>query len=161
MQLHRATDSAQALAESRGHTPLRLTMKPSFANLIVWKSIYEYQGYYYVDGIRTGLNTSWCPGERVVKLDVARHFPELSPSSQQATDIERFRWFSDDYLALYDGDVVDMRYSMVPNEVDPMWGLKIDPGKADDAHVSWFSERALSPAKRSAFGDMLTGNSCP
>ncbi len=160
VQLHRASASAEALAASRGHEPQRLTMKPSFANLVIWKSIYEHEGYYYVDGIRTGLNTSWCPGERVVKLDIPRHLPTLTPDSQQARDIERFRWFSDDYLAFYDGNVVDMRYSMVPNQVDPMWGITVDPSKPVSAHISWFSRREMDPAKRRAFGNMLIGSGC-
>ncbi|MEM7099114.1 MAG: metal-dependent hydrolase [Pseudomonadota bacterium] len=160
VQLHRATAAAEALAESRGHTPHRLTMKPSFANLLIWKSIYEFEDAYYVDGIRTGFTPSVCVGQHVEKLHLPTHLPDLQADSQQARDIERFRWFSDDYLAYHQGGIVDMRYSMVPNEVDPMWGVKVDSNKADHEHVVWWSERNMSDEKRSAFGAMLAGRSC-
>ncbi|GIR70651.1 MAG: hypothetical protein CM15mP74_19020 [Halieaceae bacterium] len=46
--------------------------------------------------------------------------PTSGIGSQQAKDIERFRWFSDDWLALDDANpnlIVDMRYSQLPNDI--------------------------------------------
>ena len=50
------------------------------ANLLVWKAIYEFDGRYYVDGIRVGIRPSYFPGESVAKLDVSKDFPWLNPS---------------------------------------------------------------------------------
>ncbi len=166
VQLERATRGAAELAAERGHVPMRLTMKPSFANLLLWKSIYEHKGVYYVDAVRTGLRIEACEGGQIEKLVYATHLPQLDRASQQAADIERFRWFSDDYLAAYHApdqaapQVVDIRYSMVPNQVDPMWGLLIDPAAATSAHVRWQAQRRLTAAKRAAFGALLAGDGC-
>ena len=43
VQYERALSAAKDLAYSRGHKPERLTLKPSFGNLILWKSIYQYE----------------------------------------------------------------------------------------------------------------------
>ena len=92
------------------------------------------------------------------KLDLTRHFPGLEVDSQQALDVERFRWFSDDYLSPMENSprIVDMRYSLVPNEVDPMWGIDIAPAK-QTAHVRWWSSRELTNIKRRKFVGMLLG----
>ena len=45
VQYERALFTANYLAESRGHNPERLTLKPSFGNLILWKSIYKSVSY--------------------------------------------------------------------------------------------------------------------
>ena len=44
VQYDRAFEAANKLALSRGHNPERLTLKPSFGNLILWKSIYQHEG---------------------------------------------------------------------------------------------------------------------
>ena len=49
IQYERALSTANDLAESRGHIPERLTLKPSFGNLILWKSIYEHEKTIYDD----------------------------------------------------------------------------------------------------------------
>ena len=42
-QHQRALVAAEQIVASRGHEPVRLEVKPGFANLLVWKVIYEYQ----------------------------------------------------------------------------------------------------------------------
>lgn len=157
-QHERAIKAAHQVAELRGHAPLRLSVKPSFANLLVWKSIYEYDDHYYVDAVRMGLDARWYPGARVRKLALRRDFPTLDRNSRQAGDVERFRWFSDDYLAVMKNTprIVDMRYSLVPNDVDPMWGIDLNLSQ-QNAHVQWWSSRELSAVKQREFLGMLLG----
>lgn len=162
VQMERAYTVAEALADARGHTANRLTMKASFGNLLVWKSIYEHNGRYYVDGIRTGTAGSVCPGESVPRLNIDAHLPFLDRESQQARDLERFRWFSDDYLTPIDtpGAVTDMRYSMVPNQVEPMWGVTLQAGAPRDAHVQWWTRRDMTATRRAEFWALLRGDGC-
>ena len=157
-QHERAIQAAQQIASIREHAPLRLSVKPSFANLLVWKAIYEFDGKYYVDAVRVGIDATWYPGARVHKLNLARDFPALRADSRQAQDIERFRWFSHDYLSRMENSprIVDMRYSLVPNEVDPMWGIDIDAVNQGD-HVSWWSSRELTDIKQRNFLYMVIG----
>lgn len=142
LQNIRASDVAERLALQRGHTAANVSVKPSFANLVVWKSFYEYQGRYYVDAIRVGARSKVYEGVSVEKLDVTKHFPWLQQKAQQAIDIERFRWFSNQYLALDPSDsqrIIDVRYSLIPNQVTGMWGITLDSNKADSDHVLWTS----------------------
>ncbi len=162
VQVHRAEDTARQLAESRGHNPQQLTVKASFANLVLWKSIYEHDGIYYVDAIRAFTDLQACEGESIEKLALAKHLPYLDRDSQQALDIERFRWFSSDYLATYaDGsEVIDIRYSMVPNEIDPLWGITLARDATGDQHVAWWSRRDTSAAQRDKLISLFQGEGC-
>lgn len=140
---------AQNLAAQRGHAPIQLGVKPSFANLLVWKSVYEHEGCYYVDAIRVGLTDRVYEGVSVAKLNLDKHFTWLEPDSQQAKDIERFRWFSNQHLAL-DPDnprrIIDVRYSLIPNQVSGMWGIELDASKSKQEHVIWTANRPQGSA---------------
>lgn len=144
LQNHRAVGEAQELAMSRGHTPLRLSVKPSMANLLVWKSVYEHEGRYYVDAIRVLEDSKIYQGTSVAKLDVASQFTWLDSTSQQAKDIERFRWFSNQHLGLDPANsnrIIDIRYSLIPNEVTGMWGIVLSDSKSNEQHIEWTANR--------------------
>ena len=158
VQRDRALALGAQLAAERNHQPRRLEVKPSFANLLAWKLVYEHNDTYYIEAIRTGLRVTHIPGESVAKLDVATHVPWLDPTSQQAKDIERFRWFSDDFLApdkYHPHGIVDVRYSMLPNEVRGMWGIGLDPSATPTQHVEFYADRTLEPERRQRFFKML------
>lgn len=160
IQRDRAVAAGYELAESRGHNPVRLEAKPGFANLILWKVVYETRERFHVDAIRVGGSgeVRVCAGESAVKLDVARHFPWLDPSSQQARDIERFRWFSNSYLAMdkqVPDRIIDVRYSVVPNEIEGLWGIDVIKGRSIEAHVEWKSLRRSSAEQTRRWWQML------
>jgi inner membrane protein len=143
-QRDQAQDMGQALAAQRGHTPLRLEAKPSFANILVWKIVYETEDRFYVDAVRSSLAPRVFEGSSVQKLDIDRDMPWLDQGSQQALDIERFRWFSNGYIArdpLYANRVIDIRYSMIPNEVSPLWSIELDPQHGRDVHAAYLVHR--------------------
>lgn len=147
IQEQRASDVAQQLVGSRGHDALNLSVKPSFGNLIVWKSIYEHHGHYYVDAIRIIDTASIFEGDSIPKLEINRDLPWLNKVSQQADDIERFRWFSADHLALDPNDpyrIIDMRYSMLPNKLEGLWGIKLSPYAHSAQHIRWTANRSVS-----------------
>ena len=162
VQYERALSSAYQLAQSRGHNAERVTLKPSFGNLILWKSIYQHEDRFYVDAIRAGLDLTWCAGESVKIFDAEHHLPDLDKNSQQMKDIERFRWFSQDYLG-FDQDinlVTDVRYSMIPNQIAPMWGLVIDEQKGANEHAVWWASRDLDDDSLTILTDTLLGYDC-
>ena len=162
VQYERALSTANELANSRGHNAERLTLKPSFGNLILWKSIYQHNDTFYVDAIRTVQLSTWCVGESIRAFDYEQHLPDLDEDSQQKKDIERFRWFSQDYLG-YDEEkniVTDVRYSMIPNQIDPMWGLVIDDQLGINEHAIWWTSRSLDQSQIDLFKDMLKGKKC-
>jgi len=151
----RALDSIVQIAKQRGHLPERIIVKPSFANRHVWKLIYEYNNNYYVDAVKLLWNKHLIPGTSVQKLDVLRDFPSLNKQSIQAKDIERFRWFSNDFLAVNPFDksiIIDVRYSFIPNKIKMMWGIKIDNSMN---HVLFKTKSRPNKKTRQEFIDML------
>ena len=162
VQYERALSVAIELANMRGHNAERLTLKPSFGNLILWKSIYQHKDTFYVDAIRTAQSSTWCLGESIRAFDYQYHLPDLDEGSQQKNDIERFRWFSQDYLG-YDKEkniLTDIRYSMIPNQISPMWGLIIDVQRGINEHAIWWTSRSLNQSQLDLFKDMLKGKKC-
>ena len=162
VQYERALSAAIELANMRGHNAERLTLKPSFGNLILWKSIYQHKETFYVDAIRTAQSSTWCLGESIRAFDYQYHLPDLDEGSQQKNDIERFRWFSQDYLG-YDKEkniLTDVRYSMIPNQISPMWGLIIDVQRGINEHAIWWTSRSLDQSQIDLFIDMLKGKKC-
>ncbi len=141
IQHQRALDLGEKLAAKRGHTVVRLEAKPSLGNLAVWKIIYESNGYFYIDAVKPGLFQSkvW-QGERLAVLDIKRDFSWLDLNSQQAKDIERFRWFTSDFLAIDPENpqrIIDIRYSLVPNTVIALWGIELAKNAKHDAHIQY------------------------
>lgn len=157
-QHDRAEAAGAGIAAERGHRPERLEVKPAFASLVLWKIIYEYDGRYYVDAVRTGFALTLYPGASIAKLDLPRDFPWLDPGSQQAADVERFRRISDDFLAVDPAEpsrIVDMRYSMVPNEISAFWAIVLDPRTPSDEHVGFVTTRQAAPEQARRLLEML------
>jgi inner membrane protein len=155
-----AREMARDLAIERGHSPEKLTVKPSFANLIVWKSIYLADGRFHVDAIRPSFGGRVYEGDSVALLDVARDLPWLDQATQQADDVRRFSHFSDAYVSIHPQDrnrVIDVRYSMLPNEIDPLWSIRLDPSAGADAHAVFRHHRGDSAARTSELWAMIVG----
>ncbi|MEZ8727948.1 metal-dependent hydrolase [Vibrio cyclitrophicus] len=161
IQRDRAEAIGWQLAEERQHTPIRLEAKPSFANILVWKVVYETEAHYHVDAVRVGTSVSTYPGESIAKLNVGRDLPWLDLDSQQAKDIERFRWFSNGYIAQDPAEelrIIDVRYSIVPNQMKALWSIKLSKTVDVNAHVKYETHRDNTPESRQIFFGMLTGD---
>ena len=138
VQKDRSIDAGKKLAQSRGHEIIKIEAKPSFANIIVWKTIYTTQTHYYIDAVRTGLTTRIIEGVRIKKFSINKSFPWLDKKSQQAKDIERFRWFSNGYIAMSQNkpnQIIDIRYSMLPNEGHGLWGIELNPDGDNEVYI--------------------------
>ncbi len=162
----RAEAHATALASRRGHMPARLETKPGFANLFVWKSIYEVDGRYRIDAIRLSLfgEAVVYEGSSVPKLHLARDFPWLDAQSQQARDIERFRWFSDDFLAVdpqQPNRIGDVRYSLLPHHIRPLWAITLREDAGSRDHVDYQNNRTRDDSTLTTFWRMLRGQPLP
>jgi inner membrane protein len=162
IQKMRAEQSLYELAESRGHQVERLQVKPTFGNRHVWKLIYESGDRYYVDAVRLLLEPTIIEGDSIRKLDVKRDFPWLPEDSQHARDIKRFRWFSDGFVAVHKDNpsvIFDVRYSFVPNQIDMMWGIELDPQAIRQGmlkrHVKYQMRSTQDKDNRDAFINMV------
>ena len=160
LQHHSALAMGREIAASRGHTPVRLEVKPSFANILVWKTIYETPDRFYVDAVRAGPLPQVFPGVSLPKLDRDRDLPWLDPTSQQARDIERFRWFSDGFVAQdpqHPTRIIDVRYSFLPNDVKALWSIELDPDASPGTHVRYRTHRDDARRHLSSLWRMVTG----
>ena len=150
-----AREAGAELAASRGHGPVAVDAKPSFANLLVWKTLYREGDRYYVDAVRIWPAKKVYRGDSVAALNIEGDLPWLDRQSQQALDIERFRWFSDGYLAMDAANpqrIVDLRYSLLPNEIRALWGLELRRDAAPNEHADYVVTRGSS---REALGHLL------
>jgi len=159
IQRERAITVTEKIALDRGHQIESIVVKPSFGNIILWKTIYSTAEYYHVDAVRIGFNSKIYAGNPIKKLNLKEDFPDLSISSIQRRDIERFRWFSMGYISKdpnRSDTIIDMRFSIVPNNIDAMWGIVLHPDKPN-AHVSFLNFRSMNSEYFNLFLRMLKG----
>ncbi|HPF47009.1 MAG TPA: metal-dependent hydrolase [Emcibacteraceae bacterium] len=159
-QQGRAVHEGQKLAEQRGLNVINIEVKPSFANILIWKIITTTEDSYYVDAVKVGWNKPiiW-EGEKTKKLDFERDLPWLDLKSRQGKDVERFRWFSNGYIALDKNNpyrVVDIRYSLLPQEIKPLWGIELSEAADQNQHVRFYHERGDSAGAAKHLWDMLS-----
>lgn len=161
VQRDRALEVQQQILKDRGHTAQRRSVKPTIFNNLVFRSIYESNGSYYIDAIRVPWFGSPAvrDGVSVAKFEPSEALQFLPSSSPQVHDLQRFAWFSDNYLAqMPDGLISDVRYSMVPESASPMWGIYLRPDEPQQ-HVTYWIGRVIDAQVRTAFfGFLLSGS---
>lgn len=130
------------IASQRSHTPIKLTVKPSFGNVIVWRGLYQHENRAYVVCLRAWSDVSVL-GQTDVKLVDPNRIPAVPPGSVLAKDIQRFAHFSDNWLAWHpqqQGVLGDLRYAVRPDSIAPLWGITVNPEKSD-GHVEMLTMR--------------------
>lgn len=160
-QYQRVYGAAEVLAQGRGLHSSRILVKPTMANLLLWRSIIIVDQTAYIDAIRAGWlnNVKIYPGSSVDIFDPQNinHLPETSRSYR---DLHTYYLLADHLLVQHpeqENFIGDLRYSMLPDSIAPMWGLRIDPQQPDQA-PEFVVERELSPAMREKFWIMLKGD---
>ncbi|MBU62398.1 MAG: hydrolase [Opitutae bacterium] len=135
-QRERARIVTRALAEGRGHEIERLVVKPTIFNNLLWRSTYLSDDRIYADAIRLHFfsEPTIHHGVYVPLLDYETLASVYGTDSRAYKDTLRFTHFSDGFVALKPGDpnvIGDVRYSLLPNSLDPVWGIRIDPDNPD------------------------------
>jgi inner membrane protein len=170
-------------AAARSEVPERMLVRPSFGNILLWRSIYLVDDEWQADAIRLGA-PSVCihPGERAPALqtgdaDSRASAPpptvttvhgsrRVQPASSSTTrpgwlpvrDMRRLSRLTDDVMVIDAAQrwIGDGRYAMMPDSMKPIWGLRpADEGAS--APVEWFTDRTLTPSMRARFLTMLLG----
>lgn len=159
VQLQRAHGVATDLIASRGHEAKQHIVKPTLANLVLWRSVYIYHDRIYVDAIRVGMgsNTKLIEGESQEKFSLSKHLPGLTETSVLYKDIQRFNTFSDGYIAINPKQptvIGDLRYSMLPNKTAPLWGIVINK-QQPHVHADYEFFRDSGQNVRQTFINML------
>lgn len=145
-QRERGEDYIEALAASRGHVPTEISVRPSFANLIVWRLIYREGDDYHVNAVNLtpGKKPVFYEGRAVAAFTENDARALASEDSVLLGDIQRFRFFSQGFLYPIPGEsfaVGDLRYATLPNSTRPLWGIRFDPGKPEKhVRIEYFRE---------------------
>jgi inner membrane protein len=161
VQHERAEDIVERLADRRGHVVERVVVKPSFGNILLWRSLYVSDDTIHADALRL---PPWgeariYPGDTAPLLDLDGDVAWAEPGSRARADLERFAFFSDGLLIAHPRDpalIGDARYAMLPGSLRPLWGIRFegpDPAQGAD----WVTDRRMTPAERQRFTDMLLG----
>jgi len=163
-QHQNALQVATELAEQRGHPVQRILVKPTLANLVLWRSVYESDDRFHVDAIRIAPGPERIyPGGSVRKFKSKQDLPELRPDSVLFRDIERFSSLADGYVVKDPGRagvLTDIRYSMLPTGLTPMWGLDLNTA-SDSQHANFEVYRDRPDNARDLFLRMLQGRDLP
>lgn len=156
-QQQRVEAAAVALAQARGHQATQLSVKPSMANLVLWRALYVHDGRVQVDAFHLGPTLRHYPGASAPLLDAAAARTVAGGDAKRLHDIERFRAFSDGFVVqdrIRPGFVGDARYAMQPTAIAPIWGLE---WRGAGAATEFVSRHEFSPAMRRDFIAMLLG----
>ena len=83
----------------RNHLPERVFVKPSFGNLVVWRTVYLNDDRFYVDAIRAGRKLTKIDGGSVKRFNV-NAISEKTVPPIQLHDLRRFNWFTSNMLGV-------------------------------------------------------------
>lgn len=160
-QHQRALDVQEQIATKRNHVIERSIVKPGFGNIILWRSLYEAGGRYYVDSIHISYfgGVKIAEGESLPKLDLEKDFPEIPKDSVAYRDIERFRNFSQGYLSVAKENkdlITDVRYGLGVGSVSSMWGVFINRD-TPNAHLPFVTFRKKIKVNKYFFLNMIQG----
>ncbi|NVK56623.1 MAG: metal-dependent hydrolase [Alteromonadaceae bacterium] len=140
-QYQRALNEIEHIADSADHTVIRARAMPTLGNVFVWRTLYEFNGSYYINAIALPLFSSprIYPSEPIAKLNMAKDFPAIETQSTQFEDVERFRWFTDNWLVMEPGTthtIGDLRYAVEPDSAHSLWHITLNPAQQNQ-HVEY------------------------
>ena len=150
------------IAEARGHKIERLLLNPTIGNVILWRSVYQFNKDYYVDAVYMPLfgKPKVKKGTKVKVINKETVFPEILNDSLQRNDIRKFSFFSQDFIYLHPDFkylIADLRYGTLPHDDKSLWGIKINPAE-NDKHVTFRNLRNFNNNHYQRFWEMLKGN---
>jgi inner membrane protein len=155
-QREQATDAMYERAKTRGHMVERFEVKPSIGNILVWRGQYMYKGNIYYDAFHT---SPWRGNITYQGGHLPIFVPPKNISEIQKRDLDYFSFFSDGWLSEAPdskGLVGDMRFSMLPHQPGPLWGIRLQP-KKPDSHVLFENIRIRQEGDIKQLWSMIKG----
>ncbi len=129
IQHQRALVVQAHLASERGHQIARREMMPTWANLLVWRSLYEHAGQIHSDRIRVGIFSAPTVrhGATMPRLVEGQLLVEERAADGKLPSFARFVHFSDGWVARSPSEpalIGDARYSLEAEAFEPIWGIR-------------------------------------
>lgn len=161
VQRERAEAAGLALAGSRGLAPIRIEAKPSIFNNFLFRVVTETGDALHADAIRVG----WFSGPIIYEGGSVPNpsrealFAALPEGSTARRDIERFAFFSNQWVYFVEGDpsiIGDFRYALLPDSTETLWTLRLDR-ESPARHGRFVPERELEEDDLERFRRMLRG----
>lgn len=156
-QHERALGAQEQLAQNRGHISNQRSVRPTLLNPILFRSIYAFDGQFFVDAIRVGWGEPQVyPGSAIKKFGESDVAQLADPRFRH--DVERFRLFTSDHLSALGSDPLilgDARYSDLPNSSTSIW--MIEPPQTPGLGVSYRMARRLDKERLKTFWTMILG----
>lgn len=161
VQHERAYKLAESVMLDNGIEPSRIIIKPTLGNLLLWRAITVTEETARADAVRVGLfePPKIYPGPTIHLIDPST-WKSLPLDSRAHRDLNRFYKLADQMLVAHpqrENFVGDLRYAMLPDSVEPIWGIRVDPANPD-AQPEFVVERTFTPAMREKLMMMLKGD---
>ena len=149
------------IAKDRGHEVERILLNPTIGNNILWRSVYQSGGNYYIDAVYmpSFATPIMQEGMKIKVINKETVFPELGASSVQREGIRRFSYFSQDYIYIHpdhENMIADLRYGTLPYDDKSLWGIKVDLDQPEK-HVTFGNLRNINDKHYDEFWLMLNG----
>ncbi|WP_445666056.1 metal-dependent hydrolase [Fodinibius sp. AD559] len=158
IQQQRGKSVAKVIAQQQNHRIERLVVKPTLGNQLLWSIRYEAQDSLFAHGIRLGLHSKVYRGEAALLINWQQQYNQFKGTALYS-DLKRFDNLSEGYLIRHPDKkniIGDGRYAMLPTEMSPLWGVKVDTTQPDK-HLPFKTFREATPAVKDAYLDMLLG----
>jgi inner membrane protein len=159
VQQQRAVSASRELAAVRGHQMQSMVAKPTMGNQLLWSVRYLTADSLYADGFYLSpLTAQAYEGASAARLDWRREYASIGGSTL-FDDLQRFDTLSKGYLVRHPQQpqvIGDGRYAMLPTQIQPLWGLTVDPLRPN-LHAPFDSYRQFDANVRRQFFLMLRG----
>lgn len=160
-QKNRALNALNDLINIRDHKASQILIKPSFGNILLWRTIYAHENKFYIDAVNVFKFSYICHGTSVIKESPEEILQNFKKDSILYQDVKKFIWFSNDYISFdkKNNMISDIRYSFVPNGDTALWGIKINENN-DHEHVRWYSKNNPDNKVSGKFFSLLISENC-
>lgn len=161
IQHARVRTEIMAHAEKQQHKIEKIKLNPTIGNLWLWRAVYLSDDTYHINAFyRPFIGAAKLyPGEKLQQINYASLVEKWPEDSILRHDLERFKHFSQDFIYYYPGAenlIADLRYSLLPNGNESLWGVEFDPNKPEQ-HVNYRFLRNFDNERISKFKLMLLG----
>ncbi len=163
-QKGRATEALHNHMLAAQVTPERISIRPTFGNIIVWRATWLHRDLVACAAIRAGKQVTFEKGDhaKLINPNDTAGWPVSAPAgSVLLEDVKRFAAFSDGWLIWHpdhEGVIGDARYSMAPGKLQPIWGIRIGDKSADE-HATYETYREGSRKRLGALWSSVVGSS--
>ena len=161
IQKLRVKSEIYQFAEKQNHVIENLKLNPTIGNIILWRSVYKSGDKYYINAIRKPVfgATNIYKGKVINYLSLSDNLDNWPNNSPVRDDLVRFYNFSQGFIYHYpygEDIIADLRYGTLPNNVESLWGIKLNQTKPN-AHVEYLFLREFNKEKMNKFIMMLQG----